>query len=142
MGEIIKTEVQFAQQEIKNITEHSISEEYAFNHALLKYYFDVDFPDQIGSVTDGSNDGGIDFIYYDEEEAKVILCQSKYCESLRFEDVINELNKMYSTVQNFKKSNTGMYNDRLKLALQNAKDRLPEDNSDNYEYCILVDDKN
>lgn len=138
MGEIIKTEVQFAQQEIKNITGHSISEEYAFNHALLKYYFDVDFPDQIGSVTDGSNDGGIDFIYYDEEEAKVILCQSKYCESLRFEDVINELNKMYSTVQNFKKSNTGMYNDRLKLALQNAKDRLPEDNSDNYEYCIFT----
>lgn len=138
MGEIIKAQVEFAKQEIQNIIGKKISEEYAFSHALLKYYFDVDFSDQIGSVTDGSNDGGIDFIYYDEEESKVVLCQSKYCEFLKFDDIINELNKMYSTVQNFKKANTGMYNNVLRLALQNAKDRLPEDNDDNYEYRIYT----
>lgn len=138
MGEIIKAQVQFAKQEIQNITGKQISEEHAFSHALLKYYFDVDFTDQIGSVTDGPNDGGIDFLYYDEEEAKVILCQSKYCESLKYDEIINEFSKMYSTVQNFKKANTGMYNDVLKLALQNAKDRLPEENDDNYEYRIYT----
>lgn len=138
MGEIISAQVQFAQQEIQTITGKTISEEQAFSHALLKYYFDVDFQDQIGSVTDGANDGGIDFLYYDEEESKVILCQSKYCKALKFDEIINELNKMHSTVQNFKKSNTGMYNDALKLALQNAKDRLPEDNNDNYEYRIYT----
>lgn len=138
MGEIISAQVQFAQQEIQTITGKTISEEQAFSHALLKYYFDVDFQDQIGAVTDGANDGGIDFLYYDEEESKVILCQSKYCNALKFDEIINELNKMHSTVQNFKKSNTGMYNDTLKLALQNAKDRLPEDNNDNYEYRIYT----
>lgn len=138
MGEIISAQVQFAQQEIQTITGKTISEEQAFSHALLKYYFDVDFQDQIGAVTDGANDGGIDFLYYDEEESKVILCQSKYCKALNFDEIINELNKMHSTVQNFKKSNTGMYNDTLKLALQNAKDRLPEDNNDNYEYRIYT----
>ena len=138
MGEIIKAQVQFTQQEIQTISGKKLSEERAFSHALLKYYFDVDFPDQLGSVTDGSNDGGIDFIYYDEEEAKVILCQSKYCESLKFDEIINELNKMYSTVQNFKKANTGIYNEPLKLALQNAIDRLPDDNNDNYEYRIYT----
>lgn len=138
MGDLIKAHVNLAQQAIQNITGKKITREQAFNHTVLKYYFDVDFSDQIDYVTDGSNDGGIDFLYYDEEESKVILCQSKFCKSLKFEDIINELNKMFSTVQNFKRMNTGSYNDKLKLALQNAKDRLPEDNDDNYEYRIFT----
>lgn len=138
MGELIKGQVHFAQQEINNLTGEKISEDRAFSHALLKNHFDVDFSDQIGLVTDGSNDGGIDFLYYDEEESKVILCQSKYCTSLKFDQIISELNKMYSTVQNFKKANTGFYNETLKHALQNAKDRLPDDNDDNYEYHIYT----
>lgn len=138
MGELIKGQVHFAQQEINNLTGEKISEDRAFSHALLKNHFDVDFSDQIGLVTDGSNDGGIDFLYYDEEESKVILCHSKYCTSLKFDQIISELNKMYSTVQNFKKANTGFYNETLKHALQNAKDRLPDDNDDNYEYHIYT----
>lgn len=138
MSELIRGQVLFAQNEIKNITDKKISEEKAFSHAILKNYFDVDFIDQIGVVTDGPNDGGIDFLYYDEEDAKVILCQSKYSGSLKFDQIISELNKMYSTVQNFKKGNTGIYNETLRLALQNAKDRLPDDNNDNYEYHIYT----
>lgn len=138
MSELIRGQVLFAQNEIKNITDTKISEEKAFSHAILKNYFDVDFIDQIGVVTDGPNDGGIDFLYYDEEDSKVILCQSKYSDSLKFDQIISELNKMYSTVQNFKKGNTGIYNEALRLALQNAKDRLPDDNNDNYEYHIYT----
>ncbi len=138
MNEVINEQVLFAQNEVKNITGKNIPEERAFSHALLKNYFDVDYIDQIGLVTDGPNDGGIDFLYYDEEEAKVIVCQSKYCADLKLDQIISELNKMYSTVQNFKRANTGMYNDSLKLALQNAQDRLPEDNNDNYEYHIFT----
>lgn len=81
MSELIRGQVLFAQNEIKNITDTKISEEKAFSHAILKNYFDVDFIDQIGVVTDGPNDGGIDFLYYDEEDSKVILCQSKYSDS-------------------------------------------------------------
>ena len=138
MSELIKGQVQLAREEIKTITGKTISEERAFSHVLLKYLFNVDYADQIGSVTDGANDGGIDFLYYDEEESKVILCQSKYTGTLSFDQIISELNKMYSTVQNFKKANTGNYNEALRLALQNAKDRLPEGYEDNYEYYVFT----
>ncbi len=89
MSELIRGQVLFAQNEIKNITDTKISEEKAFSHAILKNYFDVDFIDQIGVVTDGPNDGGIDFLYYDEEDSKVILCQSKYSDSLKFDQIIS-----------------------------------------------------
>ena len=138
MSELIKGQVQLAREKIKTITGKTISEERAFSHVLLKYLFNVDYADQIGSVTDGANDGGIDFLYYDEEESKVILCQSKYTGTLSFDQIISELNKMYSTVQNFKKANTGIYNEALRLSLQNAKDRLPEGYEDNYEYYVFT----
>ena len=138
MSELVKDHVLFAQQEIKNITGNTIKPEYAFSHMLLKYRFDVNYSDQIGFVTDGPNDGGIDFLYYDEEDAKVILCQSKYTTELSYDDIVAELNKMQSTIQNFKRANTGIYNETLKQALQNAIDRLPEDNTDNFEYYVFT----
>lgn len=138
MSELIKEYIQFAQQEIRNITRETIKPEHAFSHLLLKYRFDVNYADQIGLVTDGPNDGGIDFLYYDEEEAKVMLCQSKYTTELTFNDMISELKKMQTTIQNFKRANTGIYNETLRQALQNAIDRLPEDNTDNFEYLIFT----
>lgn len=138
MNDLIKDNILSAQEEIKNLTGEAIQPERAFSHLLLKYRFDVNYADQIGLVTDGPNDGGIDFLYYDEEDAKVVLCQSKYTAELSFEDMIAELNKMQSTVQNFRRANTGIYNEILKQALQNAIDRLPEDNTDNFEYYIFT----
>lgn len=138
MSELIKSQVQLAQEEICHITGSKVADNRAFSHVILKYCFGVNYIDQIGQVTDGPNDGGIDFLYYDEEDAKVVICQSKYTGTLSFEDVVSELNKMYSTVQNFKKSNTGIYNETLKAALQNAIDRLPEENPDNFEYNIFT----
>ncbi len=138
MSELIKEHIQFAQDEIKNITGNDISPERAFSHLLLKYRFDVNYSDQIGLVTDGPNDGGIDFLYYDEEDGKVVLCQSKYAEKLQFNDVIAELQKMQSTIINFKKAHTGIYNEVLRQSLQNAIDRLPEENTDNFEYYLFT----
>ena len=138
MSELIKEHIGFVQEEIKNITGNDIQPERAFSHLLLKYRFDVNYADQIGLVTDGPNDGGIDFLYYDEDDAKVVLCQSKFSDELQFNDIIAELQKMQSTVQNFKRANTGIYNEALKQALQNAIDRLPDDNSDNFEYYLFT----
>ncbi len=138
MSEIIKAQVNDAKKQIETITGKSISDDRAFSHVLLRYIFGYDFIDQVDFVTDGSNDGGIDFISFDEEESKVIVCQSKYTGSLAFEQIITELSKMYSTVQNFKKAHTGSYNDRLKKALQNALDRLPDESIDNIEYNIFT----
>ena len=138
MSEIVKSEVQKKQEEIKRLLDKDILEERAFSYVVLEYVFGVEFIDQDDWITDGANDGGVDFVYYDEDESKVILCQSKYTKTLSFNDVITELDKMHSTLQNFKVGNTGSYNDRLKKVLQNALDRLPDENTDNIEYNLFT----
>ena len=138
MSEIINSQIAIVKEQIKLITGKEISDDRAFSHVLLHYVFGYDFIDQVDLVTDGPNDGGIDFIAYDEEESKLILCQSKYTGALSFDQIIAELGKMYSTVQNFKQAHTGSYNERLKKALQNAMDRLPDESADNIEYNIFT----
>jgi len=114
MSEIITSQISFAKERIRIITGKDVSDDRAFSHVLLHYIFGYEYIDQIDLVTDGPNDGGIDFLAYDEEETKLIVCQSKYAGALSFEQVITEFSKMYSTIQNFKKANTGSYNERLK----------------------------
>ena len=138
MSEIIKTQVADAKEQIKIITDKTISDDRAFSHMLLHFIFGNDYIDTIDMVTDGANDGGIDFVAYDDEESKLIVCQSKYTGALTYEQIISELSKMYSTVQNFKQSHTGSYNDALKKTLQNAMDRLPDENIDSIEYQIFT----
>lgn len=138
MSEIINSQISVAKTSIKDITGSAISDDRTFSHVLLKNIYGVEYIDQLDLVTDGANDGGIDFLYYDEEENKVIVCQAKYTGALSFDQIITELNKMYSTVQNFKKAHTGSYNDKIKKALQNALDRLPDDSSDNIDFAIFT----
>lgn len=57
---------------------------------------------------------------------------------MQLNDIISELNKMSSTVENFFKTNTGSYNYKLKKVLQNALDRLPDESAGNVEYWILL----
>ena len=138
MSELIKSEITKIRNLQKQLNSVDLSDDRAFSYLLLQYVFEVDIADQQDLVTDGNNDGGIDFLYFDEEESKVIICQSKYTGSLSFEEIITELNKMYSTLQNFRIGNTGSYNDRLKKALQNALDRLPDENSFNVEMNLYT----
>lgn len=139
MREIIRCEIEKARQYFfNNKNSFTISEDRAFSHVILKYFFDVEYDDQSDLVTDGSNDGGIDFVYYDDEDAKVIACQSKCTINLDYNTIINELDKMCSTTTNFSQGNTGIYNDRLKLILQNSLDRLPDENTGNIEYNIFT----
>ncbi len=138
MSELISAEIQKKIADFKSIKNVTLSKEKAFSYILLEYVFGVEFIDQNDLVTDGPNDGGIDFVYYEEEEAKVIICQAKYTNQLSFNEIIAELDKMYSTLQNFKNGNTGMYNDRLKKAFQNALDRLPEEGGDNVEFNLFT----
>ncbi len=135
MSEIIETAIIQAKGAIKSLSGNTISDDRAFSHVILKHVFKEDYSDQI--VTDGKDDGGIDFLYYDEEEQKVILGQSKFTSSLSPEAVVEELQKMQSTVNNFKIGRTGSYNDLVKKYLQDYIDRLPDDATDNYEYQIF-----
>jgi len=136
MSEIIESQIKLAKEAIKNLTGESISDDRAFSHMLLRVVFNQKYVDNI--VTDGSNDGGIDFIYYVEDEAKLVLAQSKYTSSLDANSVIAEFQKMYATYQNFKKQNTGIYNETLKRELTNAMDQMPDDNSGTVEFHLYT----
>lgn len=140
MNELIRVEVEKAKTKIKDRkSDLSISDDRAFSYAILDNFFEVhDFGDQDDLVTDGSNDGGIDFLYYDEDESKVVLCQAKYTSNLSYEDIGNEFDKMNSTLENFKIGNTGSYNDKLRRALQNALDRLPDDAQGNIIFNLYT----
>lgn len=143
-NEIIKGELKNIQKKIFIYNNKNISEEDAFEYLALQFFcyktndIDEKIFDIKNSITNGSNDGGIDFVFYDEEELKVILGQCKYTENMNLNDIVSELNKMSSTVENFKKGLTGSYNQKLKNILQNALDRLTEENVGNVEYWIFT----
>lgn len=136
MSTIITSQIDRIRDEVKSLKSSDISDERAFIHLILTIFYKQKIADHI--VTDGKNDGGIDFIYYNEEENKLILGQSKYTENLDFNDVVAEYNKMHSTYCNFKKGITGIYNADIKRELQNGIDQLPEDNSGSVEYCLFT----
>ena len=144
MNHIIQRELSSIVEFTENTTNGTISEDKAFSMFIIQYFYfngmpiDKCYTDIYEMITDGANDGGIDFVYYDDENDKIILGQSKYRESVSPEDVITELNKMSNTVQNFIDKNTGTYNPLVRNQLQNALDRLPEENTGNIEYCIFA----
>ena len=138
MDDLIKSEVNKIKAAINQSNGITISDDQAFNHLLLKYIFNVDANDRDDMITDNPNDGGIDFVYYDEDESRVILGQAKYRDRLSVDETVSEFIKMNQTVDAFRNSNTGIYNHRLKAVLQNALDRLPDDNSYNVEYNLFT----
>ena len=142
--ELIENELRQIKLEVKEILKRDISDEQAFEFLSEELFclkerngynplFDIEM-----SITNGPNDGGVDFVYYDEQSSKVILGQCKYTKNLKLNDIITELNKMSTTVENFKISNTGIYNEKLRAELQNALDRLPDGDEGNVEYNIYT----
>ena len=136
MSELIESQIKKAKEAIKALSGKTISDDRAFSHMLLNVVFKQAYTDQI--VTDGPSDGGIDFLYYNEDEAKLIIAQSKYTSSLEANTVIAEFQKMYSTYNNFKRGNTGIYSEDLKKELTNAIDQMPDDNSGVVEFHLYT----
>ena len=91
----------------------TISDDRAFSCVLLQYIFNVDAADQGDMITDAPNDGGIDFVYYDEDESKVVLGQAKYRPKLSNDEIIHELMKIKQPP-----AKAGGVNGRLKVALR------------------------
>jgi len=139
---IIETAVQDIKDIYHQANKSSISDEMAFSHAILRYFFLTaklfNIQDSIDYVTDGTNDGGIDFVYFDEEQNKVLLAQSKYTQRIDNNAIISEFNKMNATVRAFQAGNTGAFNSKIKRELQNALDRLPEEDIGNVEFLLFT----
>ena len=135
----------------------AVSNEMAFNYLTLWYFYlcneakykykdisldNLDFRQLEGYITDGANDGGIDYVYFEDESSpKVVIVQSKYKnndENLDYNTIYAELNKMSNTINDFLKCNSGRYNSNIQRELQNALDLLPDPQSINVEYVIFT----
>ena len=153
-SEIIENELRKIVNGTGKVFQNPVSDEMAFNYLTLWYFYlcnelrykvnkkkidEIDYRDLETYITDGSNDGGIDYIYLDDEStAKVVVVQSKYTESLDYNTIIAELKKMSNTIDDFSKVNTSHYNTNVKRELQNALDSLPDSQSTNVEYVLFT----
>ena len=71
--------------EIADSKGDEISEERAFDYLIcsLFCYNSIDYRENWNkltsqNITDGSRDGGIDFVYFDDDNGKVVIGQNKY----------------------------------------------------------------
>lgn len=137
--DLIKDQIQAMENEAFQLNE-SISDEKAFDLVTLKYFYEenLSYRDLLEYYTDTSNDGGVDFVYYNEDEPKVIVAQCKYTQNLSYDNIIDEFRKMSTTIHCFSIGNTGTFNHRVKRVLQEALDRLPEEEAGNVEYILFT----
>lgn len=122
----------------------NISDERAFTALISSIYFyhDKDFRENIysinDSIVDGSSDGGIDIVFFDDEQMKVIVVQTKFTENVDNNTIISELNKINSTIRNFEEGNYSTYNKSLKTQLTNALNSLNDEDKGNVEYWFVT----
>lgn len=101
------------------------SYEYTFTVSCVDYfYYNKDIGSQtiIDGFTDGSGDGGIDFICDDGEY--MYLIQGKTENNLTYKKIRSFYKKILDTVNDFKNDNTSDYNDKLKSIYRNVYDKI------------------
>lgn len=111
-----------------NISEGRTSNEFLFTLNAVDYYYynrNIGEIDIIEGFVDGSNDGGIDFIF--NRNDIMYLIQGKSSENLSFEDIKNAFYKICDTIDNFEKGNYDQYNSKLKSVYLNKYDDLSND---------------
>lgn len=139
MSAIIENEIKKI-IELAKIRGEELTEERAFDFLVCaltcynsldysKYWYEIINQ----NITDGANDGGIDFVFYDDENSKVIIGQNKYSKNCDFNGVVSEIDKINSTIRNFKNNNTSNYSKILKERYLNVIDRLNDENEGNIE---------
>ena len=123
-----------------SLAEGKQTEEYLFTLEMVDLFY---YKGNIGKIdiktgfTDGTGDGGIDFIYTDDEV--MYLIQGKSSENLTIEDISNVFYKMKNTVENFENESYAQYSKKLKSIYKNAYDGL--DNDKNIEFVLFTNTK-
>lgn len=137
--EIINSEIVKIKQRVLAELNETIADEKAFVLLCLNIYFmpKASCRQLLDNLTDGANDGGADFIYFDEEELKINICQCKFTQNLNNEDIVNEFSKIEATVNDFRRHTTSKYNVKVRELLQNAIDRF-DPNNEAIEYNLFT----
>lgn len=123
-----------------NLAEGKQTDEYLFTLEMVDLFY---YKGNIGKIdiktgfTDGTGDGGIDFIYTDDEV--MYLIQGKSSENLTIEDISNIFYKIKNTVENFENESYDQYSKKLKSIYKNAYDGL--DNDKNIEFVLFTNTK-
>lgn len=123
-----------------NLAEGKQTEEYLFTLEMVDLFY---YKGNIGKIdiktgfTDGTGDGGIDFIYTDDEV--MYLIQGKSSENLTIEDISNVFYKIKNTVENFENESYAQYSKKLKSIYKNVYDGL--DNDKNIEFVLFTNTK-
>lgn len=143
MMEELFIELKKIEEQVLKLRNTKLTSEKAFVYLVLqRFYFNTTSLEKIvfeleDCITDGSNDGGIDFVFYDEELDKITLGQCKFTEANADTDIINELSKIDRTYDDFMNFNNGHYNSVLKKVLREAIDRHPENSDIEYAYFTI-----
>ena len=111
-----------------NYAEGKLSDEFLFTiHMADLFYYknNIGVMDIKAGFVDGRSDGGIDFIFANQET--MYLLQGKTSSNLSVEDIKNVFYKMIETVRNFNSKKTEKYSALLKSSYLNAYDDLNDD---------------
>lgn len=111
-----------------NVSEGKTSDEFLFTLNAVDYCYynrNIGEIDIVEGFVDGSNDGGIDFIF--NRNDTMYLIQGKSSKGLSFEDIKNAFYKICDTIDNFEKGNYDQYNSKLKSVYLNKYDDLSDD---------------
>ena len=142
MDTLIKAEIDKAKEQVAQDFKEDISDDRAFSYVAVNNYFRTGELSQItdihGMITDGANDGGIDFVYFDDDKPAVIVGQSKCVSSIQVGDIVDEVRKMRDSVAAFRSGHAGMFNKNVQRELQEALDALPDECPDSIEYVFFT----
>lgn len=106
-----------------------LSDEYLFSLVCFKYFYnqgELSYTDYRNIFVDGKSDGGLDLVAVDSDNDvyDLLLIQSKNQDYLpNFNDIIDALRKMRTTITDFLEKRTDNYSKKLK---QKLKDKLAE----------------
>ncbi len=147
MEDIINNEIIKVKNEILKHFNIQLTDEMAFNYVISFNYFLYNensiepeyyqiYRDKF--ITDGPGDGGVDFVYYDDDQQKVIICQCKLKKEIENDEIIKELQKMNTTVECFKKNDSSNIKKEVRKALAEAFGNLPDEDQGNIEYMLFT----
>lgn len=128
-------------QKIKELAERAglssgkLTDEYIFTLQMVDiFYYNKNIGEQDirENFVDGNSDGGIDYIFNNDDV--MYLIQGKSTSVLSYEDIRNIFFKMNTTINNFEKGKYDTYSSKLKSTFLNAYDDL----SDNKNITLVL----